>query len=144
MILIQGCGGVETKTISIYDHHTIPANTGISTGVYTSVDGYRYLNVLIEFEQKTGDEKPVSIGVIFAHKKDGALGSRRYFTFDENYSGLADPKMITVTGKGSWHGSQQKSSYIARLPIMGPYAQVFPFNHHDEARKISISFYLVE
>jgi len=148
-LTIQGCDtdccGVNTKTVTIYSDQSIPANTGISTGTYTQVDGYRYVNVVVEFEQNTANEQPLSLGVMFAHDQSGKLGSRRYFTFDENFSGAADPQMITVTGAASWHGSQhKKSSYIARLPIMGPYVQVFPFNHHSEARKFSISLYLTE
>lgn len=141
----QSCCGVGSKTITIYDNHEIPANMGISTGVYTKVDGFRYVNVTVEFEQKTAGEEPVSLGVIFAHDASGKLGSRRYFTFDENFTAPADPQMITLTGKNSWHGSQHgKSSYTARLPIMGPYVQVFPFNHHDSERKISVILYLTE
>lgn len=148
---IQGCdptngGGVKTKTITIYEDHSISANLGISTGVYTEVDGYRYVNIAVEFEQKTAAEEPVSLGVVFAHSQNGKWGSRRYFTFDENFSGsAADPQMITVTGVASWHGHpHNKSTYITRLPIMGPFLQVFPFNHHNEARKFSIVLYLTE
>ena len=112
-------------------------NTGISTGVYTEVDGYRYVNIVVEFEQKAPDEEPLSLGVMFAHGENGKLGSRRYFTFDQNFTGMADPQMITVTGKASWHGHpHDRSSYIARLPRMGPFLQVFPFNHYNEAKEI--------
>ena len=139
------CCTAKTRTITIYTGHSIPANTGISTGVYTEVDGYRYVNIAVEFEQKAPAEEPVSLGVIFAHSQNGKWGSRRYFTFDQNFSGMADPQMITVTGKASWHGHpHDKSSYIARLPVMGPFLQVFPFNHHNEARKLSIVLYLTE
>lgn len=142
VLIIQGCA--TTKTISIYDNHLIPANTGISTGVYTEVDGYRYVNVAVEFEQKEPKEEPVSLGVVFAHSSYGELGARRYFTFEENFTAPADPQMITVSGRGSWHGHpHDKSSYIARLPIMGPYLQVFPFNHHNQERTFSIVLYLV-
>ena len=83
--------------------------------------------------------------MVFAHSSNGKYGSRRYFTYDENFSAPANPQMITITGNASWHGSQQKkSSYIARLPIMGPQLQVFPFNHHNEARKFSTILYLTE
>lgn len=141
----KNCCGIKTKVITIYEDHSIPANMGISTGVYTEVGGYRYVNTVVEFEQKTAGEEPVSLGVIFAHSQNGKWGSRRYFTFDENFSGSADPQMITVTGKDSWHGHpQDKSTYIARLPIMGPFLQVFPYNHHKEARKLSIVLYLTE
>ena len=139
------CCTAKTKTVTIYNDHSIPANTGISTGAYTEVDGYRYVNIAVEFEQKTPDEEPVALGVIFAHSQNGKWGSRRYFTFDQNFSGMADPQMITVSGKASWHGHpHNKSSYIARLPVMGPFLQVFPFNQHNEARKLSIVFYLTE
>lgn len=149
-LTLQGCVTnnsctAKTKTITIYNDQSIPANTGISTGINTEVDGYRYVNITVEFEQKNPAEEPVDLGVIFAHSENGKWGSRRYFAFDQNFSGMADPQMITVTGKASWHGHpHDKSSYIARLPIMGPFLQVFPFNHHNEARKISIVLYLTE
>ena len=148
--MFQGCVTtnsykVRTTSITVYEEHSIPANTGISTGVYTNVSGYRYVYVAVEFEQLSAAEEPVSLGVKFAHSQDGKWGSQRYFTFDENISGSAAPQMITVSGEASWHGHpHDKSSYIARLPIMGPYLQVFPFNHHSQERKISIVLYLTE
>lgn len=150
VLVIQGCattncGIAQTKTIAIYEDGNIPANIGISTGAYTKVDGYRYVNITVEFEQDSASEEPVSLGVKFAHDQRGKWGSRRYFTFEENFSGSADPQMITASGKNSWHGQQHaKSSYTARLPIMGPYLQVFPFNHHNEARKFSVVLYLTK
>ena len=146
-VLLQGCTSVpttaKTETVAIYDNHTIPENIGISTGTYTKVDGYRYVNIVVEFEQKTADERPVSLGVVFAHSVNGKLGARRYFNFEENFTSPADPQMITLSGKNSWHGHpHDKSAYIVRLPIMGPYVQVFPFNHHDQPRKISVVLYL--
>ena len=149
-IAAGGCNGtnccpVKTKTIHIYENHTINANMGISTGTYTNVDGFRYVNIVCIFSQKNIDEEPVSLGVKFSLDERGKLSSRRYFTFEENFEAPADPQMITCTGAGSFHGTQQGiSSYIIRLPIMGPYIQVFPFNHHDSARTINVSMYLTE
>jgi hypothetical protein len=138
------CGCLaETKVITFYEGAAIPANTGISSGTYTLVDGYRFINIFVEFEQETATEAPVSLGVIFAFDAAGKHGSRRYFNFEQNFSGTADPQMITLSGAGSWHGSpHNKSSYTARLPIMGPYVQVFPFNHEGKPRKFSIVAYL--
>ena len=146
-VFLQGCASVpttaKTEIIAVYDNRTIPENTGISTGIYTKVDGYRYVNIAVEFEQKTAGEGPVSLGVIFAHSTNGKLGARRYFNFEENFTSPADPQMITLSGKDSWHGHpHDKSSYIVRIPVMGPYVQVFPFNHHDQPRKISVMLYL--
>ena len=139
------CCLAQTKTVVIYEDHTIPANLGISTGIYTESDGYRYVNVVVEYQQDAAGEEPVSLGVIFAHNASGKWGSRRYFNFEQNFTGPADPQMITLSGKASWHGSQhKKSSYTARLPVMGPYVQVFPFNHHDQDRKISVALYFTD
>jgi hypothetical protein len=137
------CCKVQTKTIAIYENQTIPANIGISTGTYTEVNGYRYVDITVEFEQKTANEEPVSLGVVFAHDASGKWGARRYFNFEQNFSAPANPQLITLTGQDSWHGPpHNKSSFITRLPIMGPFLQVFPFNHHNEARNFSIVLYL--
>lgn len=137
------CCMVKTKTIVIYSDDKIPAQTGISSGSYTSVNGYRYANIVVQFSQETADEAPVSLGVVFAHDSRGKWGARRYFTFEENFTAPADPQMMTVTGKGCWHGlPHKKSTYIVRVPIMGPYIQVFPFNSHTEQRIISVVIYL--
>lgn len=132
-----------SKMVTVYDDTPIGADMGISTGSCLEVDGWRYANVFVEFEQHGPDEKPLSLGVVFAPEAGGKCGARRYFTFEENFSGEADPRMITLSGKGSWHGSpHDKSSYVARLPVMGPYLQVFPYNHHSAPRKFSIVIYL--
>lgn len=132
-----------TKVIKFYDNAKIPAGIGISSGTYTLVDGYRYINIFVEFQQDTAAEQPVSLGVIFAFDAAGLQGSRRYFNFEQNFSGTADPQMIRLSGANSWHGSpHNKSTYAARLPVMGPYVQVFPFNHEAKDRKFSIRAYL--
>jgi hypothetical protein len=190
------------QTIVIYDHETIPAGKALAQARYTKVDGYRHVNIFVEFEQNSPEEKPLSLGVVFAHDERGKWGARRYYNFGENLRAASaniqvragarqsvpvpeyqfdkkleqdlmdqqviiaqgtqepapeevveqkatsvpgDPQMITLSGAGSWHGSpHNRSSYIARLPVMGPYLQVFPFNHHDEERIFSIVLYLTK
>jgi len=136
---------VRSSTVVIYENESIPANTGISTGVYTNVDGYRYVNVVVEFEQNAAGEAPVSLGVVFAHDSNGKWGARRYFNFEQNFTAPVHPQMITLSGEKSWHGHpHNKSTYIARLPVMAPYMQVFPFNHHDSERQIDVVLYLTQ
>jgi hypothetical protein len=133
----------ETKVITFYNNATIPAGIGISSGTYTNVDGYRFINIFVEFEQNAAGENPVSLGVIFAFDASGTMGSRRYFNFEQNFTAPADPQMITLSGANSWHGSPHNiSTYTARLPVMGPYVQVFPFNQEAKDRKFSIRAYL--
>ena len=133
----------ETKVITFYNKATIPAGIGISSGTYTNVNGYRFINIFVEFEQNAAGENPVSLGVVFAFDAGGTMGSRRYFNFEQNFTAPADPQMITLSGANSWHGSPHNiSTYTARLPVMGPYVQVFPFNHEAKDRKFSIRAYL--
>ncbi len=133
----------DTKVITFYDDQVIPPGIGISGGAYMPIDGYRYINIFVEFEQTSADEKPVSLGVMFAFSSDGKLGSRRYFNFEQNFNGTANPQMITLSGEGSWHGApHNRSSYTARFPVMGPYIQVFPYNNENKERKITIKAYL--
>ncbi len=132
-----------TKIITFYENDTIPAGIGISKGSYENVDGYRFINIVVEFEQVEAGEDPVSLGVMFAFSSSGANGSRRYFNFEQNINYVPDPQIITLSGNNSWHGAPQNvSTYTARLPIMGPYVQVFPFNREDKARRITIKAYV--
>jgi len=132
-----------SRTIIVYDGHEIPAHCGISAGQYLRADGYRFANVFVEFEQHSADEKPLDLGVVFAPDPHGRFGARRYFTFEGNVDGAAKPQMITLSGERCWHGApHDKSSFVARLPVLGPYLQVFPYNHHSSPRRFSVVIYL--
>jgi hypothetical protein len=72
-----GGAGPASKTVRLYEHHEIPGNIGVSSGRYTDVDGYRHVNIAVEFEQRAPDEEPVSLGVVFAHDAEGRFGARR-------------------------------------------------------------------
>ena len=141
----DGCFKISgSKKLVIYDHCAIPGNRGISTGNYIDIDGYRYVNVFVEFEQDTAQEEPLSTGIVF-YTGPGETGAGRCFSFEKGAGVPGDPDMISASGKNSWHGAQwRKSSYIVRLPVMGPYMQVFPFNHHARERKFSITVYLTK
>ena len=80
----QGCHTKEfhqlkTKTIVIYDDYTIPGNAGVNPGVYTEVDGFHYVNILVEFEQHAEEEAPISLDVKFAHSISGKWMAESYF-----------------------------------------------------------------
>lgn len=132
----------STKVIIFYTDQIIPPNTGISHGQYTNIDGYRYINIFVEFQQDTANEKPVDLGVIFAFDQQGDKGSRRYVNLCENLPSQQSVNFIDVSGAGSWHGDPKISSYTVRLPIMGPYVNVYPFNKEQKERKLSIWAYL--
>ncbi len=133
-----------TKVVKFMTDHTLPASIGISLPPYTNIDGYRYVNVFVRFTQDEADEAPVDLGVVFAFDKGGAMGARRYANLEENLPAPQSTNFITVSGEGSWHGSQWKiSSYCARFPVMGPFAQVFVYNRAPVERKVTVWGYLV-
>ena len=138
------CNPACSKVIEFMNNHDLPPSIGISIPPYTSIDGYRYINIFVEFSQKKADEAAVDLGVIFAFNNNGALGARRYVNLEENLAGPQSTNFIEVSGSGSWHGSpHNKSSYVARFPVMGPFVQVFIYNRAAIARKVSVRGYLV-
>lgn len=143
-ILRQFCLRPCTKTIKFMTDRTVPANTGISIPPYKNVNKYRHINVCVEFEQESFDEPPVDLGLMFAFDVNGNMGSRRYVNMEENLPHPQSVNFISISGEGTWHGSpHNKSSYTARFPIMGPYAQVFVYNRAQKDRKVSVWAYLV-
>lgn len=111
---------------------------------YTDIDGYRHLNVFVEFDQREHDEPPVDLGVIFAFDGAGEMGARYYVNIEENVPSPQSVQIITVSGAGTWHGSpHDRSSYVARFPVMGPFVEVFVYNRAGHDRRVSVWGYLV-
>ena len=138
------CNPACTQVVKFLTDHQVPANVGISLPPYTSVDGYRYINIFVRFSQAAADEPPVDLGVIFAFEANGNMGSRRYVNLEQNVSSPQGTNFIEVSGRGSWHGSPHNiSTYLARFPVMGPFVEVFVYNRAAVARKVSVWGYLV-
>ena len=138
------CNPACTKVVKFMTDHEVPASVGISLPPYTSIDGYRFINVFVRFTQTAADEAPVDLGVIFAFDATGTMGARRYVNLAQNLSGPQSTNFIEVSGRGSWHGSPHNiSTYVARFPVMGPFIEVFVYNRAAAARKVTVWGYLV-
>lgn len=138
------CGQPCTKLIKFVTDQELPASIGMNWGPYQKTDGYRWLNVFVRFTQDTANEQPVDLGVVFACDAAGTMGARRYVNLEENLAGPQHTDFIEVSGAGSWHGDQWKiSTYVARIPVMGPYAQVFLYNREAVKRTVRVWGYLV-
>ena len=83
---------------------------GISLPPYTGIDGYRYINIFVQFDQTAANEPPVDLGVVFAFDANGSLGARRYVNLEQNLSGPQSTNFIEVSGSGSWHGTPQSAA----------------------------------
>lgn len=135
------CSFPCTKVIKFIEDRKVPANTGISIPPYTKVDGYRYINLFVEYPQESFDEEPVDLGAMFAFDEAGTMHARRYVNLEENLPAPQSINFIGVSGSGSWGG--QHSSYIVRMPIMGPFIEVFIYNRASFDRNVNVWAYLV-
>ena len=138
------CQTACTHVIRFMTDVEVNPNVGVSIPGYDEVDGYRHLNLFVRFSQEKADEPPVDLGVVFAFDKQGTMGARRYVNLEENLPTPQSPSFIEVSGRNTWHGSPHNiSTYIARLPVMGPFVEVFVYNRAPVKRKVSVWGYLV-
>jgi hypothetical protein len=133
-----------TQVIKIMTDHEVSASKGITSGGYVSIDGYRFINIFVQFSQEEEDEMSVDLGLMFAFNEAGTLGARCYVNLEKNLQGPQSTNVIEVSGSGCWHGGEWKtSSYVVRLPVMGPFIQFFIYNRAAIPRVVSVWAYLV-
>lgn len=138
------CSHPCTDVVKFMTDKEVPANTGISLPPYTSIDGYSFINIFVLFDQKEANEAPVNLGVMFAFDANGTMGARRYVNLEANVPATQNTNFIQVSGAGSWHGNPHNiSTYMVRLPVMGPFIQVFVENFTPLKHKVSVWAYLV-
>lgn len=138
------CAPACTSVVKFMTDQEVGPNVGVSIPGYDEVDGYRHINLFVRFSQEKGDEPPVDLGVVFAFDRQGTMGARRYVNLEENVASPQGTHFIEVSGRGTWHGSPHNvSTYITRLPVMGPFVEVFAYNRAAVKRKVSIWGYLV-
>jgi hypothetical protein len=141
---VGACNPACTTIVRFMTDHEVPPNEGISLPPYTSIDGYRYINIFVRFSQVTADELPVDLGVVFAFDDNGGMGARTYVNLEHNMPSPQQVNFIGISGQGTWHGSPDDiSSYLARFPVMGPFIQVFVYNRAPVKKIVSVWGYLV-
>jgi hypothetical protein len=137
----NGCSYPCTKVVRLLENQTVRANTGFSAAPYTEIDGFRFIHLYVQFPQEAFDEPPVDVGVSFAFDEGGTMHTRRYVNLEENLPAPQSIHFIEVSGSGSWGG--QESSYIVRLPVMGPFIEVYVYNRAPIDRAVNVWAYLV-
>lgn len=138
------CNPACTRVIRFMTDHEVPPDIGISIPPYQGIDGYRFINIFVQFSQQAANEPPVDLGVVFAFDKSGKLGARRYANLEANVPGPQSTNFIEVSGSDSWSGSPYNvSSYVVRFPVMGPFVQVFVYNRAPIKRVVTAWGYLV-
>ncbi len=142
--VLKPCEPTCTRIVKFMTDQEIAPGMGISIPPYSEVIGYSYLNIFVRFNQEKSDEPPVDLGVTFAFDENGKLAARRYVNLEENVTSPQSTNFIEVSGRASWHGSPHNvSTYIARIPVMGPYVEVFAYNRAPVKRRVTVWGYLV-
>lgn len=133
------CNPACSQVIKFMTDHKIPASTGIGSPPYKNVDGYRHLNVFVQFSQAAATEKPVDLGLIFGFDESGKMGARHYVNLEFNLASPQATNIIQVSGAGAWSGNPHNTShYVARFPVMGPFVEVFVYNREALERTVSV------
>jgi hypothetical protein len=141
---MQNCCRPCTDTIRFVTDLNIGPQTGMSPGQYTNIDGYRYINIFVRFSQQSANEPPIDLEVVFAFGCNAEMGSGHYVNLEQNLSSSQITNFIRISGSGTWAGSPENTSaYIVRLPVMGPFVNVFPFNRATVTRTVSVWAYVV-
>ncbi len=123
--------------------HVVPANSCVSLPPYTAVDGYGHASITLLFDRHALDESPVDLSVAFALDASGFMASRLYIDLEANGAGPSMAGPIAVSGAGAWLGGVHASgAYTVRVPVMGPFMQVFVHNRAPVPRKVSVWVYL--
>ena len=134
----------STVVLKIMTGQAVAANTSLSTGPYHKIDGYRHVNVFVEFDQRDANESPVNLGVLFAFDAAGTFCTRCYANLEPDVPSPQPVNFIEVSGAGSWQGAQWNlSRYVARFPVMGPFFQVFVDNPSAVEHKVTVWAYAV-
>ena len=138
------CNPACTKVIKFMTDQDVPPSTVITLPPFVEIDGYRYINIFVQFSQVAATEAPVDLGVQFAFEANGQLSARRYVNLEANLSSQQSTNFIQVSGQDSWTGSPPNTSnYVARFPVMGPFIEVVVRNQAPLKRKVSVWGYLV-
>jgi hypothetical protein len=134
---------VGSRVAKFITDRNVPPNVGISSQPYVEIDGFRFINIFVQFSQDAADEAPVDLGISFAFDEKGTMSADRYINVEYNMS-PQDANVIKVSGSGSRHAAPyDNSSYLTRIAVMGPFVSVSVHNRALIERKVSVWGYLV-
>lgn len=135
---------VTYKTITFFENQPLPALGG-TTSVSQAVKGYNYANIFVEHTQTNVNELPVHLALIFGLGSNDELSARNFYNFEENSVNVQMANPLVLSGALSYQGDPaHKSSFIARVPVVGPYLKVNVINQHSAARTVSVKAYLTK
>ena len=134
---------VASRVLRLQMEADIPANTELSIPPYNDVNGFRFINLVVKYIHEDPNEPPVDLGVEFAFDEKGLMSTRRYVNLEENLPAPQTVRHIQIEGPASAGTPNAVVTYVARIPIMGPFIEVFPKNRASVNRKVTVWGYLI-
>jgi len=111
----------------------------VASSRYMPLDGFRFINIFVQFTMTAFDEPGVDLSAHFAFDASGTMMAHRYVNFEQNLAFPQTHYNNMVKGEGSWTGSpSNEGRYAARFPVMAPFLSVWATNRGATARKVSV------
>ena len=135
----------QTRILRLMMETEVPPNTELSVPPYNDITGFRYINLFVRYIHEDPAEPPLDLSVEFAFDEKGLMTTRRH-AIVENRTLSSEPQTlspVTVVGPESDGTPNQVVTYVLRVPIMGPFIEVFTNNRASVKRKVTVWGYLI-
>ena len=148
----QCSAAVQTRIIPVFNSRLLAPHTGVSVGA-ANVTGCRFINIFVQYrDSATPNPQPgpipsVSLGALFQLDARSDMRSRMYVNLESNLPSLQNVNLIVVSPKGPFTSTvgteilRESGNYIVRIPVMGPYVVVVPFNDAAVSRYVWVKIY---
>lgn len=148
----QCSAAVPTRIIPVFNSRSLSGHTGTTSGAL-NVRGCRFVNIFVQYrDSATPNPQPgpipsVSLGALFQLDAGSDMRSRMYVNLEGNIPALQNVNFIAVAPTGpftSTVGTQilrESGNYIVRIPVMGPFVVVSPFNDASVTRFVWVKIY---
>lgn len=143
---------VQTRIIPVFNPRNLAPQTGTTSGAI-NVTGCRFINIFVQYRDSAspnpqpGPIPSVSLGAQFQLDNRSDMRSRMYVNLESNLTSLQNVNFIVVAPTGpftSTLGTQilrESGNYIVRIPVMGPFVVISPFNDATVTRQVWVKIY---
>ncbi len=133
----------QTRVLRLMLETEVAAGTELSIPPYNDITGFRYINVVVRYTHEDPSQPPMDLGVEFGFDEKGLLTTRNYANLEENIPSPQSLTQFQVAGPESDGTPNKVVSYVVRVPVMGPFVEVFIKNNASVNRKVTVWGYLL-
>ncbi len=134
-----------SRVLRLMNEADVPAGSEISVPPYNEVDGFRYANIFVRYAQEDPPQPPIDLAVAFAFDDRGLHSARFGVNLEEASPAPRELVPLQVSGAAAANAAAPGTAvtYVARIPVMGPYMEVFTANRAAVNRKVTVWAYMV-